>query len=95
MDPVTAALLGMLLLLVVIGGVWGTMIIRSILERRSFQIGAPADEKRLEEILDDYRQLEARLGQLEEEVGFQRQLRGPEPRGQLPAVGNEGQKQAE
>lgn len=76
-----------MLILIVIGGVWGTMIIRSLLEKRAHKLVAlvaPADGERLEEVLDDYRQLEARLGHLEEEVGFLRQLREPEPPGQLP-----------
>ncbi len=83
MDPLTAALIG-ILLLVGIGGVWGTLILRSFLAKRSPELGALEDSKRLEAVLDDHRQLEARFGQLEEEVSFLRQLREPASVGQLP-----------
>ena len=89
-DPVTAVLLGMLMLL---GGgvVWATMLLRSWLERRAPQVGGP-DAERLQEVLEDYRQLEGRLSQLEDEVGFLRQLNEPEPSPQLspPSVEREG-----
>jgi 3-methyladenine DNA glycosylase/8-oxoguanine DNA glycosylase len=81
MDPVTAALLGILMLL---GGgvVWVTMMLRSWLERRAPQIEGP-DAEKLREVMDDYRQLEGRLSQLEDEVGFLRQLKEPEPKSRL------------
>ncbi|MDH3206706.1 MAG: hypothetical protein OEO79_08840 [Gemmatimonadota bacterium] len=76
MDPVTAVLLGVLMLL---GGgvVWVTMLLRAWLERRAPRVGGIESDK-LQEVLDDYRQLEGRLSQLEDEVGFLRLLKEPD-----------------
>jgi len=90
MDPVTAALIAMLVMLV-IGGVWGTMIIRNILEQRSARLARPTGAERLEEVLEEYQQLEVRLGRLEEEVTFLRELRAPTTSGELPSGGNESE----
>lgn len=88
MDPVTAVLIGMLMLL---GGgvVWGTILLRAWLERRAPQVGG-ADTARLAEMADDYRQLEGRLQQLEDEVDFLRQLKEPESARQLGVPDSEG-----
>ena len=88
MDPVTAALIG-ILLIVLFGGYWGTLIIRNILEQRSARLRPPGEGARLEEIIEDYRLLEGRLGRLEEEVEFLRQLRDPSAQGALPAADRE------
>lgn len=82
MDPVTAALIAMLVVLV-IGGVWGTLIIRNVLEQRSARVGRTVEAARLEDVLEECQQLEVRLGRLEEEVGFLRELRAPRPSGQI------------
>lgn len=87
MDPVTAALIAMLVMLV-IGGVWGTMIIRNILEQRSARLGRATRFEPLQEVVEEYRQLEVRLGRLEEEVAFLRELRAPKAPGKLPPGGN-------
>ena len=80
MDPVYLVIV----LLVVIAGVWGSMILAAVLRRLSPpREGEP--DPRIEELQVDYRQLEARLEQLEEEASFLRELRGPEPPAELPA----------
>lgn len=86
MDPITAALIG-ILLLIVIGGVWGLTIISGIMERRLREAeGRGVDAAQLDALRTDYAQLEGRLGQLEEEMEFLRALREPEPRSELPRV---------
>ena len=44
-----------------------------------------ADGGQLEDLRTDYAQLEARLGQVEEELDFLRALRAPIPPSELPA----------
>lgn len=88
MDPVTAVLIGILML---VGGgvVWLTMFLRAWLERRAPRVGG-IDSAEFQEVLDDLRQLEGRLRQLEDEVDFFRQLNEPDSPGRLgpssPAV---------
>ena len=90
MDPVTAALLGILMLM---GGgvVWFTMLLRAWLERKAPRIGG-IDPAKFQEVLDDFQQLEGRLSQLEDEVGFLRQLNEPDSARRLgpPDPGVEG-----
>ena len=67
----------------VIGGVWGTVIIAALMKRQGLKLAAHQDDPRIEELQEDYRALEARFEQLEEEVSFFRELHEPESRPQL------------
>ena len=55
------------------GGVWGTMILRAILGRRTKHLPEAPGDPRLGEVLDD-----TRLDQVEEELAFLRELRRPD-----------------
>ena len=84
MEPLTAGLIG-IILIITIGGVWGTVILRGLMERRTLELRSGPDDGRLEELLEGYRQVEARLEHLEEEVGFYRELQEPKNPGRLPS----------
>lgn len=84
MDP--AILL--LLILVVFGGIWGSLILVAVLKRFVLPAETVVDP-RIEDLLEDSRQLQTRLERLEEEVGFLRELRGPPPATPLPPAGDE------
>ncbi len=70
-------------IVLIMSGVWGSLIIWGLLKRRDLKPGPQSDDPRIEELQEDHRQLEARLGQLEEEVSFFRELKAPEPPAQL------------
>lgn len=84
MDPVTAALIGILILLV-IGGVWGYTIISGLMQRRLRESDAAPGKAELEELRVDHFQLEARLERVEEELEFLRALRAPDDSTRLQA----------
>lgn len=83
MDPVTAAVVG-ILLMIVIGGVWGYAIISGLMKRRLMQSEGEVSATLLEDLRADYAQLEGRLQHVEEELDFLRALREPAPPGELP-----------
>lgn len=88
MSPIViAALLGILIILV-IGGVWGHTIISGLIRRRLLKAEGGTSQAELEAIRTDYDQLEARLGQIEEELEFLRALRSPSPPTTLPSPGD-------
>jgi hypothetical protein len=77
MDPfITVSIL--VVLVVVIGGVWGWTIISELMRARTLRLQPPSVDPRIEELADDHRRLEDRLEKLEEEVEFFRELRAPE-----------------
>jgi hypothetical protein len=81
MNPfITAVVLTVL----VISGVWGSLIISGLLKRRQLKPGTPLDNPRIEELREDHHRLEVRLARLEEEVRFLRELRSPKAHTQLP-----------
>jgi hypothetical protein len=73
-----------LVVLLAIGGVWGTVVLRALL-RRVLPRGERQSDRRIGELEVDYGQLEARFRQLEEEVGFLRALHGPDQLTELAA----------
>ena len=84
MDPfITAVILTVL----VISGVWGSIILSGLFKRRAMKLEAHPDAPRFEELREDHNQLEARLERLEEELSFFRELHGPETPTQLPRPG--------
>jgi len=78
------------ILVVVIGGVWGWTIISELMKARTLRLQTPPVDPRMGELLEDYRRLEGRLEKLEEEVDFFRELRAPEDRRRLPASDDDG-----
>jgi hypothetical protein len=74
-----------IILLVVIGGVWGWTIISELMKARTLRLRPPSADPRVAELLEDHRRLEDRLDKLEEEVGFFMQLHTPEDSGRLHA----------
>ena len=87
MDPFITIIV---VIVLVIGGVWGSLIISALLKRRSARLESSPNDPRIEELQEDHRLLEARFEQLEEEVGFLRELHKPESPAQLrsPDSGN-------
>ena len=69
----------------VIGGVWGSVIISALMKRQTLKLEALSEDPRVDEVQEDQLRLEARLEQLEEEVVFFRELHKPETPSQLPA----------
>jgi hypothetical protein len=83
MDPfVTLVVLTVL----VMSGVWGSIIIVGLLKRNALKLKLKAhpDDPRIDELQEDHHQLEARLERLEEELSFFRELQRPESPTQLP-----------
>ena len=66
------------LMALVISGVWGSIILHGLLRRRERRLDSAGDDPRIEALSEEHRLLEARLEQLEEEVGFFRQLHAPD-----------------
>lgn len=79
----------LLLILVVFGGIWGSLILVAVLKRFVLP-GETQVDPRIEELLEDNRQLQTRLERLEEEVGFLRELRSPPSATRLPPAGDPG-----
>ena len=75
MDPLIIALGFM--------GIWGSMILGTILKRSLKRLESNSDQPSFEELREATQQLEARLQQVEEELTFFRELNGPEPPAQL------------
>ena len=83
MDPFISLSLVVIVALV-IGGVWGSVIISSLMKQRTLKLESGRADPRLEQVLEALEQLEGRLGLLEEEVQFFRELHGADTPGQLP-----------
>ena len=66
----------------IIGGVWGSIILSGLFKRRSLK--NEPDDPRFEELREENHQIEARLGRLEEEIGFLTELQRPKAPPQLP-----------
>ena len=86
MDPFITTVVAIVL---IFSGVWGTMLLRWILQRGSRTLEAPADDPRIAELVEDHQLLEHRLQRIEEELTFLRELHQPEPPGQLSSGANE------
>jgi hypothetical protein len=84
MDPIIGAALIGILLMIVIGGVWGYTIISGIMQRRLLEADGGAHRGLLEDLRTDYQQLEGRLSQMEDELTFLRELQSSEERPALP-----------
>lgn len=67
------------------GGVWGAIIITSLLKRRDVRLQAGPSDPRIDVLQDDNRLLEARIERLEEEVNFLSELKAP---ASLPSGGS-------
>lgn len=77
MDPMLFILIVAVTVLLV-GGVWGSVILSGLMKRRTMKLESRGADPRIDELQEGQRLLEARLEQLEEEVSFFRELRGPE-----------------
>ena len=88
MSPIVIATALAILILLVIGGVWGHTIISGLMQRRLLDGEAGAGKAELEALRTDYAQLESRLGRLEDELEFLRALRAPSPPTGLPSPGD-------
>jgi len=84
MDPLILVTILMVTVLV-IGGVWGSVVISALMKRKHLKLQSPGPDPRIDELQADYRQLEGRLDNLEEELGFFRELHKPEASAQLPS----------
>lgn len=85
MDFVTLVVLTVL----VIGGVWGAIILSGLLKRQTAKLEASRTDPRIDELQDDRRLLEIRIERLEEELAFLRELQGSASGKALPAGGDE------
>ncbi len=82
MDPFVA---GVVFILMIVSGVWGSMVLAALLKRFSRKLESRADDPLIEELRQDTHQLEARLDRVEEELSFFRELHEPESPVQLPS----------
>ena len=81
MDPfITLVVLTVL----IISGVWGSIIIAGIFKRHPPKLKTRPDDPRFDVLQEEHHQLEARFDRLEEEIGFLRELHKPEAPIQLP-----------
>jgi len=69
----------------IISGVWGSIILSGLFKRR--ELKNTPDDPRFEELQEENHQIEARIGRLEEEIGFLTELQRPEAPPQLPGSG--------
>ena len=69
-------LVSLILTVLIIGGVWGSIILSGLFRRRSLK--NPPDDPRFDVLREESYQLEARIERLEEEIGFLRELQKPE-----------------
>ena len=86
MDPFVTMIVGIVL---VFSGIWGTMILKALLQRRSPNLQPPSDDPRIGELLEDKQLLEERMERVEEELAFFRELRDPKASAQLPRAGKD------
>ena len=82
MDP---TIMLIVLTALVVSGVWGSIIISSLLKRRGAEVESGSDDPRIEALQDDFSLLASRFEQLEEEVSFFRELHKAEDPGRLPS----------
>lgn len=61
----------------IFGGAWVSMVLATVLKRFSKRLDSNPSDIRFEELVDDARRLERRLEQVEEELGFLRELHRP------------------
>jgi len=73
------------LTVLVIGGVWGSIILSGLFKRRTNKLLTPTDDPRIDQLEEDHHRLEAQLARLEEEISFFRELQKPEIPTQLPS----------
>ena len=74
----------------VITGVWGSIILSGLFNKRRHQLPTPADDPRIDQLEEDHQRLEAQLERLEEEIRFFRELQQPEIPTRLPRPDREG-----
>lgn len=79
MDPLI-----LVLTVVIVSGVWGSIILAGLFRRWNRKLERPAEDPRISALQENHEQLEARLERLEEEIGFFRELSRPEPPSHLP-----------
>lgn len=82
MDPMVFVLI-LAVTALVVGGVWGSVVLSGLMRRRAIKLESGAEDPRMGELEEGHRLLEVRLEQLEEEVSFLRELRRPESPPQL------------
>jgi len=73
------------LTVLVIAGVWGSILLSGLLKRRTHKLLTPPDDPRIDQLEEDHHRLEAQVERLEEEISFFRELQQPEIRTQLPS----------
>ena len=86
MDPFTTIVVFTVL---VISGVWGSIIISGLLKRHAAKLDPGRTDPRVDELQEDHQLLEARVERLEEELSFFRELQKPETPTGLPAPDRE------
>ncbi len=79
-----------ILTVLITGGVWGSIILNGLFKGRALKLQAPSADPRIDELMADNQQLEARLERLEEEISFFRELKKPDTPDQLPNPGTGG-----
>jgi len=71
--------------LIVFSAVWGSAFLAARLKRSSRELEAGSDGPIRDRLRDDLEQLETRVGSLEEELEFFRELRSPQSSAKLPS----------
>ena len=74
----------LVLTVLVIGGVWGSIILLGLFKTRTSKLLKPADDPRIGQLEEDHQRLETQVARLEEEISFFRELKKPEIPTQLP-----------
>ncbi len=90
MDPMIL-LTFMIVIVLVTGGVMTIELIKGFNERARLKLEKEQTDPRLDDVVEDYRQLEARLERMEEEVEFFRELKGGEKPPSLPPSGEDAE----
>lgn len=77
-------LISLVLTVLVIGGVWGSIVLTGLFKGRTNKLLTPTDDPRIDQLEEDHLRLEAQVARLEEEVSFFRELQKPAVPTQLP-----------
>ena len=81
MDPFITLIV---LTVLVISGIWGSIILSGLFKRHALKLNPPPNDPRIDVLQEDHHQLEGRLERVEEELSFLRELSRPETPIELP-----------
>ena len=65
-------------IVLIFSGVWGTLLVRALLERSSRKLESRQEDPRIADLVEDNHLLGTRLERMEEELAFMRELQEPD-----------------